>query len=311
MNNKDITQKQLEDYADIFADIVNVLMCGGIERVKPEELVEALPRSIYKADGKIHEQERDVAKYWQIGGVTISLLGIENQSKTERVMPIRCFSYDGASYREQLNVRDDAVRNSKSAPALYPAITIVLYFGDGHWNQPKSLKEILDIPEGFAPYVDDYHITVFEIQNLSDETVGAFKSDFRYVAEYFTQQRKLREGTILEISLTPRELYHTKEILELMYVMTGDHRFEDVYNEQVKGGNVNMFTLFDAAEKKGVQQGIEQGIQQGIDIGTFRTLNHLLKSGSITQKQAAEEAGMTLSEFDAALAEYRKKHPEG
>ena len=64
MAEKDITEKTLEAYNDVFADIVNVLAFQGKQMVRPKELTDALPRSFYKADGKIREQERDVVKYW-------------------------------------------------------------------------------------------------------------------------------------------------------------------------------------------------------------------------------------------------------
>ena len=38
MGEKDVTEKILEDYNDIFADIVNVLVYDGKEVVKPEKL---------------------------------------------------------------------------------------------------------------------------------------------------------------------------------------------------------------------------------------------------------------------------------
>ena len=40
MGEKDITEKSLEDYADVFADVVNVLLCNGDQRVMPEERVD-------------------------------------------------------------------------------------------------------------------------------------------------------------------------------------------------------------------------------------------------------------------------------
>lgn len=38
MGIKDLTEKILEDYNDIFADIVNVLVFKGKQRIKPENL---------------------------------------------------------------------------------------------------------------------------------------------------------------------------------------------------------------------------------------------------------------------------------
>mgnify|MGYP002800005178 CR=1 FL=1 len=84
MGQQDMSEKLLEDYNDVFADIVNVLLFDGKELVKPEELADAQPYSQYKADdGKLHEQERDVAKYWRKGNMTIALCGIENQTRVD------------------------------------------------------------------------------------------------------------------------------------------------------------------------------------------------------------------------------------
>ena len=38
MPEKDITEKILEDYNDVFADLVNVLLFNGVRLVQPEEL---------------------------------------------------------------------------------------------------------------------------------------------------------------------------------------------------------------------------------------------------------------------------------
>ena len=65
MAEKDIAEKTLEAYNDVFADIVNVLLFQGRHFVKEDELEEESPNSSYKADGKLHAQERDVAKYWR------------------------------------------------------------------------------------------------------------------------------------------------------------------------------------------------------------------------------------------------------
>ncbi len=65
MGEKDISEKLLEDYNDIFADIVNALVFNGEQRIKPDSLTNANVHSQYKADGKLHEQERDVAKKWE------------------------------------------------------------------------------------------------------------------------------------------------------------------------------------------------------------------------------------------------------
>ena len=47
---KDIVEKTLEAYNEVFADIVNVLLFNGEQIIQPEDLVDQTPRAMYKAD---------------------------------------------------------------------------------------------------------------------------------------------------------------------------------------------------------------------------------------------------------------------
>jgi len=102
MTEKDISEKMLEDYEDVFADIVNVLLLGGKEIVLPENLTEVSINSGYRDDDSIlREQERDIIKKWVKGNINLAMIGIENQSKPEKYMTARVIGYDGASYKSQ------------------------------------------------------------------------------------------------------------------------------------------------------------------------------------------------------------------
>lgn len=81
MGEKDVTQKNFETYNDVVADIVNGSLFHGKEFIKADGLIDAQPFSQYKADaGTIHEQERDVAKYYINANcnIRIALIGFEN-----------------------------------------------------------------------------------------------------------------------------------------------------------------------------------------------------------------------------------------
>lgn len=161
---------------------MNALVFKGKDVVHPDSLRNSSVHSQYKADDqKLHELERDVAKYWMDGNVQIALCGMENQTKVEKFMPFRVFSYDGTAYRSQLLDQENKI---------VPVITIVLYFGNEHWTAPKNIKELLEIPEGLDEYVDDYNIHVFEIAWLTDEQIARFKSDFGIVARFFPREGK-------------------------------------------------------------------------------------------------------------------------
>lgn len=165
MNTKDITEKHLEDYNDVFADIANVLLFHGKRLIKEEYLENSSVRSMYKADdNELHETERDVSKFWKNANIKIALCGFENQTDTDKDMPLRIIGYDGQSYRSQLIKKDGKLPKDR-----YPVITLVLYFGLKHQNTTTTLHECCDIPANLLPYVSDYKINIFEIAYLTDE----------------------------------------------------------------------------------------------------------------------------------------------
>lgn len=247
MSGKDTSEKILESYNDVFSDIVNVLLFHGRQVLAPDELEDQVPRSYYKADGKIREIERDVAKRWKNGNIRVACIGFENQTASDPDMPLRVMGYDGAEYRAQL--LPDNVDGNR-----YPVVTLVLYFGyNKPWSGPLSLKKRLNIPEEFAPYVSDYKINLFQIAYLTHEQVDLFQSDFRVVADYFVQKRE--NGDYVP---STQELTHIQETLQLLSTMTNDHRFEDAYNEDdrhTKGGFHTMCNVLDRIENQGRAEG--------------------------------------------------------
>ena len=267
MGEKDIAEKVLEDYDDVFADIVNVLLFGGERIVKEEELESTKDMSQYKADGRLHELERDVTKLWRKNRIRIALFGMENQTDIDGDMVLRVLGYEGASYRQQLlkeENRREAVEDTR--PERYPVITLVLYFGTRHWKE-RTLFERLEIPEELRPFVNDYRINVFEIAYLSGEQIALFQSDFKIVADYFVQMRK--NQSYIPSTETIR---HVDEIFKMMAVLAGDIDFAGEWNQRIieKGGKRDMATMrgfFDEAIEKGIGIGKAEGIGIGIGQG--------------------------------------------
>lgn len=261
MGQKDITEKTLADYNDVFADIVNVLLFDGQHIVDENMLENVKDKSQYKADGNIHEEERDVSKVFKNQNIRIALVGFEHQTAVDKDEPFRIIAYDGASYKAQLLSKDNQ---------RYPVITLVLYFGTERWNKAKSLHEALNIDENWLPYVSDYKINLFEIAYLSEEKVNLFKSDFKIVADYFVQMRTNKDYNPSKETIT-----HVDAMLKLMSVLTDDNRFEESQNDLHKGGVTNMCEVLDKAEAKGRIEGkIELLLEDGASVEAIaRRLN--------------------------------------
>ena len=292
MGQTDITEKILEDYNDVFADIINGLIFNGEQRILPESLENTQVHSQYKAeDGKVHELERDVAKYWKDKKVELAICGIENQSSVEKNMPFRIIGYDGASYRSQL---------LEKRKEILPVMTIVLYFGTNrHWYGKKNIKGLMKIPEELNDYINDYEMKVFEIAWLTEAEIDRFHSDFKIVANFFVQKRKNKNY----IPDDPTEIRHVDEVLKLLQVMTGDERYQMIFNR--KKGVHSMCDVAERLEKMGIEkglkqgigEGIKQGIEQGIELGKtagihaekVRVYKRLIEKG-FSEKEAREIA---------------------
>ena len=290
MGEKDIIEKTLESYNDVFADIVNGLLFQGEQVIAEDELEDRLPRSYYKIDGRLREMERDVLKQWKKEKLHIAFLGFENQTVPDADMPLRVIGYDGREYRAQLNEQKSGDR--------YPVVTLVLYFGyEKRWNQARSLMERLKVSDRFRPYVNDYKINVFEIAYLSREQVELFKSDFRVVADYFVQKRE--KGDYIPEA---QELKHVQETLQLLSVMTGDERFEEAYNEKNGERRVkNMCEVLDRIEDRGLQRGRQEGLQKGRQEGLQRGRQEGLQRGRQEGLQKGRQEGLQEGENILAL----------
>ena len=268
MAEKDITQKMLEQYNDVFMDIVNVLLFNGEMVVREDDLIDLPTSSSKKIGRKINYQDRDVAKYWQGNKINIAMFGLENQTNPDKLMPLRVISYDGAEYGRQSN------RKNKDKPK-YPVITLVLYMGHkGRWNYPKNIMGVVDVDERLKPYVNDYKINLFELAYLPEEKRKLFKSDFRVVVDYLYQVRKNNkyEPEMYKIE-------HIDEVLNLMSAMTSDNRFEEVIEEVHEKEAKYMCEVIDIMLNNGWQEAIDNGLQQGLQKGLEEGMQKGLEEG--------------------------------
>ena len=278
MGQKDIAEKNLENYNDVFADIINVLLMKGIQLIRPEELMAVREQTHYKTgNGELHEMERDVSKYWMKGKIRLSLYGLENQTRIDPDMPFRTIGYDGASYREQL-LEDESDGKSiqkhsrrKRKRKRVPVVTIILYFGEKHWRYPNSIRDMVNIPPELEPYFNDYKIYVFEIAWLTEEQVQMFQSDFRIVADYFVQKRKNKDYIP-----STQKIRHVDAVLKMLSVCSGDNRFCEAIVDKNQAEGKTVTTMCEVLDKI-VAQGEARGEARGRETEIVRIIRSKLQ----------------------------------
>ncbi len=296
MGEKDITEKTLEDYNDVFADIMNVLLFDGKQLVKESELSNTRTKSQLKINGTIHEQERDNVKIWQQNHIRIAMIGFENQTDVDKYEPARVLSYDGSSYKEQLVEIDSCRKKKKAVPPLVPVVTLVIHFGKDNWLN-HTLYDCMSIPDCLKKYISDYKINVVNIKDLSREQVDEFKSDFHTIADYFY---KISHGQ--EYIPDNRQMDHPDAVLKLMAALTGDNRFEETSRKISALGkeNITMCEALDIIEARGEARGKAEGIQIFIE----DKLEDNIPDDRIIEKLKAKY-GMTESQAKSSIQECR------
>ena len=254
MGQKDITEKQLEDYNDVFADIYNVLMFGK-NVIDESRLRDGVTESRYKDDNGLNrDQRRDVMKtYLDKYRMELAFIGIDNQTEVDKYIPVRILGYDYGKYRRQVD--------EKTFP-LIPVITLVLNLSNTRWSGCKSLADITNVPEEFAPHFQDYKVKVVDVAFLDDAVIEKFTSDFKLVARFFKNKRLkvkfVNDGT---------EIKHVAEVLDFITAFTNDPRYEnakeDLEELKQKGEKVVMCEYLDMYIEEGEQRGLRTGIQTG------------------------------------------------
>ncbi|HCI65860.1 MAG TPA: hypothetical protein DER12_04330 [Lachnospiraceae bacterium] len=255
MGAKDLAEKNLLQYKDVFSDIVNVNLFGGRCYVSAEELSREPSELITKAvsDDKLRQLQMDVPMKCKKNNRSFFLC-LENQSDKNNVMPVRDMGYQHAKYMEQIKEAKESNRETGNYPnpmtkelndsqKLSPVITLVLNYSQKEW----------------------------------ETTIRQYQSDFKYIVRYLScgnDRRKLDEY----FQTTEFQLDHPEAFLDWLSAVTNDRRYrkakELIQKTERKGGKINMCVLLDMYEERGEARGeargIEKGIAQGIVQGEAR-----------------------------------------
>lgn len=122
------------------------------------------------------------------------MLGIENQNKVHYAMPLRTMIYDALGYLKQCKelreflilqernkvsctkrnknrklTSDEFLSAFRKTDRLIAQYTIVIYYGEDDWDGPRSLKEMLTIPNDLQPLVQDYRMNLLEARKVDYE----------------------------------------------------------------------------------------------------------------------------------------------
>ena len=260
MGAKDLAEKNLLQYKDVFSDIVNVNLFGGRCYVSAEELSREPGELITKAvsDDKLRQLQMDVPMKCKKNNRSFFLC-LENQSDKNNVMPVRDMGYQHAKYMEQIKAAKES--NQKTS------------------NYPNPMTKELNDSQKLSPVIT---LVLNYSQKEWETTIRQYQSDFKYIVRYLScgnDRRKLDEY----FQTTEFQLDHPEAFLDWLSAVTNDRRYrkakELIQKTERKGGKINMCVLLDMYEERGEARGIEKGIAQGIVQGEARGMAKGISQG--------------------------------
>lgn len=276
MAEKDSITKKYFSNKERFAELFNVFLFNGHNVINPNSLtvLDTTETGIdYKnADNAVLQDSLIVQKYRDVlKCVTITkddksyyiVLGIENQTKIDTSMVVRCMLYDSLQYFAQLDSK-----NKTAKIKLKPVITLVVYWGGDIWTGPKSLYEMLDIDSynvidnNLSKFVSDYKLNVLEFSKLIGNLDSLTKTDLGLVLEYLKIYYSCkRNKTDLSVILRGNPLLSrlNVESADILDRFTGSKYREFIQNT----GGCNMIEPWDCIGTDKYKEGKADGLAEG------------------------------------------------
>ena len=304
----DIALKEYWREEEHFADLYNAVLFSGKQVILPEDLAEGdadvshvLEHGRAVANIKAFRDIIKIVKRSKKYGVTLAILGIENQENIHYAMPLRVMEYDAYSYKKQYDelakqyvdsadrTEDERLSRMRKTDKLAPVITIVIYYGEKPWNGAKSLKEMLELPAGVEAYVSDYPMHLVEIRSDSLELQNEDNINlFQICRMIYNHTKSLAEGKRQVIDYVEKNEVK-EEVLKAVGAAVGKQ-----IRWSKKEENKNMCTFFDELEKEcrleGEKIGEKRGIKRGREEGMLKNAVKVVKNAMQKYKLSLEEA---------------------
>lgn len=293
-----------------FADLYNAVLFGGKQVIRPEDLEEgdadvscALEHGESVANIKAFRDIIKVVKYSKKHKATLAVLGIENQEKIHYAMPLRVMEYDTYSYKKQYDelakgyihsrerTDDERLSKMKKTDKLSPVITIVLYYGEKPWDGAKSLKEMLDMPDGIDAYVNDYPMHLIEVR--ADEPALNNKDNinlFEICRMIYNHTKSLTERKKQVIDYAEKNEVK-EEVLKAAGVAVG----KKIELDRKEGDT--MCTFFDELERECRLEGKREGRREGMMQKAVQVVKNLMQKQKLSLEDACELAEISVENY--------------
>ena len=237
-----------------FAALCNGAFFDGKAIIKPEDLSpydneETTVFQDFNANYQDARRTRDTVRKVGLNSC-FAVIGIESQHDEDWLMPLRVLFYDTLNYTNQWQM-------DKKKKVFMPVFTIVFYTGEGEWQGPRSMKELLDVPKELEEYINDWKLIIIDINKEkawkydSNQEVYEVFDGVQKVYHYRQNREAMKDYVISkEAALMVGKITNMPELIEKA------ERLEE-------GGKLNMCREIEAYASERRLEGRQEGLLEG------------------------------------------------
>ena len=283
MGKQDTQMKQYLGNNRRFANLINTSVFKGKQKIDATSLEErdTTGLSVIVEGGKVlpyTQKYQDIMKEAVIKEdekVISILIGIENQTYIDYLMPLRAMNYTVYNYNKQIREReketyrdsDEFLSGVSKEVKLKPVFMVVLSWVQGPWKGPTNIKDLYEVnDEEIKEILPDFRIEVISPYEMSEEELDMYDKDLGRALRFVKRCGEAKEGKdILRDSDIEYEKVDRESAL-LLRELTGKD-FEIADNEEEVNMLESMKRLFEVERVKGMEEGMSKGLMKGKEEG--------------------------------------------
>lgn len=186
-------------------------------------------------------------------------LACEGEARPDYVMPVRCLTYDGVEYSQQIELETHPGQKGVSRP-LIPVFHQVLYLGEKRWMSKHTLWEMMDIPmemEEFRELLPNYQV---HLTDIHDQNPELFRTEWKDIFQLMNHSRKSKE--LKEYIEKNREKIQglSQETRRFLAILLDQYEIMENGEVEVK----DVCEAWDGAMLLYKEEGMKAGIKEGI-----------------------------------------------
>lgn len=312
-----------------FSALCNYYFFNHDPVIRPDDITDT---DTAEVTGHSHQKTRDLLRKVTVGGETdvgirLCFVGLETENYVNYAEAVKIMGYDFGRYDRQVqDIRkkreEDTGRKDFLSPIgeddrLIPVVTLVLCLTDDDWNGPRSLHDMLRIPNSLKDYVSDYRLNVINPKQMSDNDISRFPPDLRAFLDFVRHSgsaadiKKFIDKNSETYKIIDRDTYDMINLYsgnKLTVIEEGgecrvcrgiDELIEQSIAEGEARGIAEGKTIGIAEGKTiGIAEGKTIGIAEGEARGKVSSVDELMKNSGIELVKACAMLSMTVEEYN-------------